>query len=76
VLLVKANKMASPQMDIVRRAYALWQEAGEPEDRDWELYLQAEKELWENTGMTSDRNRLIYNGAARDTSGRMHQLPG
>jgi hypothetical protein len=33
------------QMDIVRRAYELWQQAGEPKGRDWEFYLQAEKEL-------------------------------
>jgi hypothetical protein len=41
--------MAYPApMDIVRRAYELWQQAGEPEGRDWEFYLQAEKELREN----------------------------
>jgi Protein of unknown function (DUF2934) len=41
--------MANPApMDIVRRAYELWQQAGEPEGRDWEFYMQAEKELREN----------------------------
>jgi hypothetical protein len=33
------------QIDIVRRAYELWQESGQPEGRDQEFYLQAEKEL-------------------------------
>jgi hypothetical protein len=35
------------QIDIVRRAYELWQEAGEPQGRDQEFYHQAEKELQE-----------------------------
>jgi Protein of unknown function (DUF2934) len=40
--------MAKPaQIDIVRRAYQLWQQAGEPAGRDQEFYLQAERELQE-----------------------------
>jgi hypothetical protein len=35
------------QLDIVRRAYELWQQAGEPQGKDQEFYLQAEKELSE-----------------------------
>jgi hypothetical protein len=42
--------MAEPShIEIVRRAYELWQEAGEPEGKDQEFYLQAEKELRENS---------------------------
>jgi hypothetical protein len=38
--------MAEPtHIDIVRRAYQLWQQAGEPEGRDQEFYLLAEQEL-------------------------------
>jgi hypothetical protein len=38
--------MAEPKhMDIVRRAYELWQEAGQPEGKDQEFYHQAEEEL-------------------------------
>ena len=33
------------EMDIVRRAYELWQQAGEPENKDQEFYHQAEQEL-------------------------------
>ena len=33
--------------DIERCAYLLWQEAGEPEGRDLEFYLQAEQQLRE-----------------------------
>jgi hypothetical protein len=33
------------QIDIVRRAYELWQKAGEPQGRDEEFYQQSEKEL-------------------------------
>ncbi len=35
------------ETDIVRRAYELWQENGQPEGRDEEFYLQAERELKE-----------------------------
>jgi len=45
--------MAQPtQMDIVRRAYELWQQAGEPEGKDQEFYHQAEQEL-RNEGKSS-----------------------
>jgi hypothetical protein len=38
--------MARPlQIDIIRRAYQLWELAGRPEGRDQEFYLQAEQEL-------------------------------
>jgi hypothetical protein len=40
-------------IEIVRLAYQLWQEAGQPEGRDQEFYLQAERELQEAIG-TSD----------------------
>jgi hypothetical protein len=33
------------QMDIVRRAYEIWQRSGEPEGKDQEFYHQAEQEL-------------------------------
>lgn len=46
LLLWKGTSMATPrQMDIVRRAYQLWKEAGQPQGRDEEFYLQAEREL-------------------------------
>jgi hypothetical protein len=38
--------MVEPKhIDIVRRAYQLWQKAGQPENRDEEFYLQAQEEL-------------------------------
>jgi hypothetical protein len=41
-------KMAKPAlMDVVRRAYELWEQAGKPEGRDQEFYLEAERELQE-----------------------------
>jgi hypothetical protein len=36
-----------PEMDIVRRAYELWERAGKPDGRDQEFYHQAERELQE-----------------------------
>ena len=35
------------QIEIVRRAYDLWQQAGEPQDKDQEFYYEAEKQLRE-----------------------------
>jgi DUF2934 family protein len=37
--------MPPKQIDIVRRAYKLWQENGEPDGKDDEFYYQAEREL-------------------------------
>jgi hypothetical protein len=34
-------------MDIVRRAYELWEQAGTPDGRDHEFYHRAEQELQE-----------------------------
>jgi hypothetical protein len=34
-----------PELDIVRRAYELWELSGKPEGRDQEFYLQALHEL-------------------------------
>jgi hypothetical protein len=39
--------MSPKQIDIVRRAYQLWQENGQPEGKDQEFYFQAERELKE-----------------------------
>ena len=40
--------MAKPkEIDIVRRAYELWQQAGEPTGRDDEFYYRARQELQE-----------------------------
>jgi hypothetical protein len=33
------------EIDIVRRAYELWQQAGEPDGKDQEFYHLAEQEL-------------------------------
>jgi hypothetical protein len=41
-------KMAKPTgMDIVRRAYEIWEQAGKPDGKDEEFYHQAERELRE-----------------------------
>jgi hypothetical protein len=46
VLSTGKQEMAQPtKMDIVRRAYELWEQAGKPEGRDQEFYHQAEQEL-------------------------------
>ena len=40
--------MAKPRgIEIVRRAYELWEQAGKPDGRDQEFYHQAERELTE-----------------------------
>ena len=35
------------RIEVVRRAYELWEQSGKPEGRDQEFYLQAERELQE-----------------------------
>jgi Protein of unknown function (DUF2934) len=43
---VKEVEMQRPaEMDIVRRAYELWEQAGKPDGRDQEFYHQAKREL-------------------------------
>jgi hypothetical protein len=40
--------MAEPkEMDVIRRAYELWQRAGQPSGKDDEFYHQAKRELQE-----------------------------
>ena len=47
--------MDNPRIiEIVRLAYALWQQAGEPTGRDWEFYPQAENELRKRARVESD----------------------
>jgi Protein of unknown function (DUF2934) len=44
--LIWKDAMKKPtQMEVVRRAYELWEKAGKPEGRDQEFYHQAEREL-------------------------------
>jgi Protein of unknown function (DUF2934) len=37
------------RMQVVRRAYELWEQAGKPDGRDQEFYHQAERELEQET---------------------------
>jgi hypothetical protein len=34
-----------PEIEIIRKAYELWERAGKPEGRDQEFYLRALREL-------------------------------
>jgi Protein of unknown function (DUF2934) len=36
-----------PLIEIVRRAYKIWEDAGKPDGKDQEFYFQAERELEE-----------------------------
>jgi Protein of unknown function (DUF2934) len=44
------------QMRITRRAYELWQQAGEPKGRDEEFYRQAARELKEGAKSNEGNN--------------------
>jgi hypothetical protein len=47
-LIYGSSDMAAPDpKDIEQRAYQLWQQAGMPERRDQEFYLEAERQLKE-----------------------------
>ena len=53
----KEFEMQRPaEMDIVRRAYELWGQAGKPDGRDQEFYHQAEREL-QNTNEQAVREQ-------------------
>ena len=41
----KPSRIEPSRIEIVRRAYALWEQAGKPDGKDQEFYLQAEREL-------------------------------
>jgi hypothetical protein len=43
------------EIDVVRRAYQLWQQAGEPAGKDDEFYHQAKKELQEAWDAENDK---------------------
>jgi Protein of unknown function (DUF2934) len=49
-----------PEIEIVRRAYQLWQEAGEPARRDQEFYHLAEQELRNKDKSSPLRTPTIY----------------
>ena len=47
--------MAKPRgIEIVRRAYELWEQAGRPDGQDQEFYHQAERELTEAAALDTN----------------------
>ena len=47
--------MARPrEIDIVRRAYELWEQAGKPDGKDDEFYHQAERQLADTADALSE----------------------
>ncbi|WP_082637663.1 DUF2934 domain-containing protein [Bradyrhizobium retamae] len=54
------------QMRITRRAYELWQQAGEPKGRDEEFYREAARELNEGANKSNEGNN-----PALDSKGRL-----
>lgn len=48
------------EIDIVRRAYELWEQAGEPDGRDQEFYHQAEQELQQAKEQPSPVQPRLY----------------
>jgi hypothetical protein len=52
------------EMDIVRRAFELWEQAGKPDGRDQEFYHQAEQELKNAIEQAIPDNRVNAASAA------------
>jgi len=52
-----------PGIEIVRRAYKIWEDAGKPDGKDQEFYHQAERELEKER-----RRRNGENSAGGDAS--------
>jgi hypothetical protein len=44
------------EIEVVRRAYELWKNAGEPSGKDNEFYFQAKKELQEELEKQTSRD--------------------
>jgi hypothetical protein len=43
-----------PLIEIVRRAYKIWEDAGKPDGKDQEFYYRAERELEEERRSAED----------------------
>ena len=56
---------APKEMDVIRRAYELWQQAGRPSNKDDEFHFQAKKELQE----------ALDNGRARQSAEQTDEPP-
>ena len=52
---LERQAMQPDEEDIRTRAYDLWMQAGEPENRDEEFWLQAEQELWDENQFAQSR---------------------
>ena len=46
------------ETEITRRAYELWEQAGKPEGKDEDFYLQAERELSEAAAQDAAEPRI------------------
>ena len=47
--------MRKPSEDSIRtRAHQLWEAAGKPEGRDWEFWIEAERQLTEDVANNRD----------------------
>ena len=47
-----------PGIEIVRRAYKIWEDSGKPEGKDEEFYLRAERELEEELSQQESQEEL------------------
>jgi Protein of unknown function (DUF2934) len=45
-----------PGIEIVRRAYKIWEDAGKPDGKDQEFYHQAERELEDERQSGNEEN--------------------
>jgi Protein of unknown function (DUF2934) len=52
------------QKYIERRAYKLWEDAGQPKGRDQEFYLEAERQLEKSASATNSRRPITFSRAA------------
>jgi hypothetical protein len=53
----RASVGKPPMIEIVRRAYELWEQAGKPDGKDQEFYHQAERELTEAAPDKTDQKQ-------------------
>jgi hypothetical protein len=58
----KLSVVRPRMIEIVRRAYELWEQAGKPDGKDQEFYHQAERGLTETAGARDKTDQMRAGG--------------
>jgi hypothetical protein len=62
--------------DVAKRAYELWEEAGKPEGRETEHWLQAENEVRHRRGSKDNSRRAVQTAGTQPANERGARFVG